>query len=170
MVRFALMLLWDPWSCGCINQWNERGNDVPYFRGAAKQYIHHLCPLFKRKWNPHHLGVLSPRWARIAREKEKIFELVNCGDLGSCLVPWHNVIWPGWLWLIFLFSRGWFTRQECQPAAPWVGKMYLLLCVQANSLFFLLPVRVCLLSQCQLYFWFVFLVGPLQLFIFQGYF
>lgn len=27
--------------------------------------------------------------------------------------------------------------QEWQPAAPWVGKMYLLLCAQPNSLFLL---------------------------------
>ena len=35
-----------------------------------------------------------------------------------------------------LLWRDWFTLQESQPAALWVGKMYLLLCTQANSLFF----------------------------------
>lgn len=37
------------------------------------------------------------------------------------------LLWRDW--------KDWFILQECQPAALWMGKMYLLLCIQANSLF-----------------------------------
>lgn len=153
MAQFlSLMPLWAHGSYGCTNQWNGRENDVNCSLGALKQFITFApCHRDPRKtcgdqvfiaWVPR---VYAGRTSQ-GRKKIKSCAFKTAEIRGGCLLPWHKAVCPGWLWVIFLSSRDWFTLLECQPAAPWVGKMYLLLCVQANSLFPLLPVRVCLLS------------------------
>lgn len=63
---------------------------------------------------------------------------------GALFVTWHNLSYPGWLTSLPLLQRDWFMSQECQPAALWVGKKYLLYVPKLITSFFLPPVRFCL--------------------------
>lgn len=64
--------------------------------------------------------------------------------LGALFVTWRNLFYPGWLSSLPLLQRDWFMLQECQPAALWVGKKYLLYVPKLIISFFLPPVRFCL--------------------------
>lgn len=78
---------------------------------------------------------LNTHWAD-STDETWTFVLLSIWEWGavcfSDITSWLTLtplplLWRDW--------RDWFILQECQPAALWMGKMYLLLCIQANSLF-----------------------------------
>ena len=106
---------------------------------------------------------------------EKTHWALKPWDLRGCLLPWTNLAYSGWSWPIFLPSGR--TDLRCRNASQQLCGWEECTCFYALKLIASFPYFLwefvsfsSFVSWCQIYFWFVFLVEPLQLLIFQGYF